>query len=182
MSGLTIHFANALVQILSQPGSPLQIDDSSERYPRTVAERTFKCQVFIVCPMAKKVKVSSAYNGNITKKGAEQPKEETYEFVPSEFNEKTYIEKDILGTKVTLIFALVSILVGFAAGSFSNLTGTPVWGFVLIAVVFAGMRRFLNLIGFDTMEIKASSMLGNYITSVFLILCIWTIMINPPFI
>lgn len=133
-------------------------------------------------PMAKKVKVSSAYSGNVTKKGVAQPKEETYEFVPSEFDEKTYIKKDILGTKVTLVFAVISLLVGFAAGSFSTLTGTPIWGFVLIAVVFVGMRRFLKLIGLDTTDVKASSMLGNYITSIFLIICVWTIMINPPFV
>lgn len=132
--------------------------------------------------MAKKVKVSSAYSGNVTKKGVAQQKEETYEFVPSEFDEKTYIKKDILGTKITLVFAVVSILVGFAAGSFSALTGSPIWGFVLTVIVFAGIRAFLKLIGLDPTDVKASSMLGNYIMSIFLILCIWTIMINPPFV
>ena len=146
------------------------------------SERIFKCQVRVVYIMAKKVKVSSSYSGNVTKKGVAQPKEETYEFIPSEFDEKTYIKKDILGTKVTLVFALISLLVGFAAGSFSTLTGTPLWGFILVVVVFAGMRRFLKLIGLDTTEVKASSMLGNYITSIFLIICVWTIMINPPFV
>ena len=132
--------------------------------------------------MAKKVKVSSSHSGNVVKKGVEQQREETYEFVPSEFDEKTYIKKDILGTKVTLVFALISLIVGFCAGSLSTLTGSAVWGFVLIVVVFAGMRPFLKLIGLDTTDVKASSMLGNYITSIFLIICVWTIMINPPFI
>ena len=122
------------------------------------------------------------HSGNVIKKGVPQPKEENYEFVPSEFDEITYIKKDIIGTKVTLIFALMSIIVGFAAGSVHTMTGNSIWGFVIMIVVLAGMSQFLRLLKFDTTQIKASSMLGNYITSIFLILCIWTIMINPPFI
>lgn len=131
--------------------------------------------------MAKKVKVSSSHSGNVVKKGVAPPKEETYEFIPSEFDERSYIERDITGTKATLIFALVSLIVGFCAGCLYSLTDTMVWGVVLVVVVLAGMSQFLKLIGIDTTKIKAGSMLGNYITSIFLILCVWTIMINPPF-
>lgn len=131
--------------------------------------------------MAKKVKVGSSSGSNVVKKvSAKQEKEESYEFVPSEFDEKAYIVNDILGTKVTLIFSLVSIIAGFCAAALHALLG-PVGGFVLMAVVLAGMTQFLKRIGFDTTKIKASSMLGNYVISIFLMLCIWTLLINPPF-
>jgi len=142
----------------------------------------FKCHARIVYAMAKKVKVSSHSSGNVVKKGVSKPKEETYEFVPTEFDEKTYIRNDIIGTKVTLIFSLVALIAGFGAGALSTLTGSAVWGFVLVVVVLAGMTQFLKLLGFDTTKVKASSMLGNYIISVFLMLCVWTLMINPPFV
>jgi hypothetical protein len=132
--------------------------------------------------MAKKVRVSSPHSGNVVKKGVPQQKEETYEFVPTEFDERTHIKKEITGTKVTLIFALTSLIVGFAAGCLHTLTDSAIWGVVVVVVVFAGMTQFLKLIGIDTTKIKAGSMLGNYITSIFLILCVWTLMINPPFI
>ena len=132
--------------------------------------------------MAKKVRVSSPHSGNVVKKGVPQQKEETYEFIPTEFDERTYIKKEITGTKVTLIFALTSLIVGFAAGCLHTLTDSAIWGVVVVVVVFAGMTQFLKLIGIDTTKIKAGSMLGNYITSIFLILCVWTLMINPPFI
>lgn len=132
--------------------------------------------------MAKKVKVSSSSSGNVIKKGEPKQKEETYEFVPSEFDEVAYIKKDILGTKVTLIFSLVSIIAGFAAGALSTLTGNSIWGYVVCGVVLAGIAQFLKILGFDTTQVKASSMLGNYIVSIFLMICIWTVMINPPFV
>ena len=132
--------------------------------------------------MAKKVKVSSSSAGNVVKKGTVEKKEETYEFTPAAFDEQEYIKGDILGTKVTLIVCAVSLIVGVCAGCLMNATGQWLYGLLLVGLAIAGMGQLIKLLGFDTSKIKASSMLGNYITGIFLMLCVWTLMINPPFV
>lgn len=134
--------------------------------------------------MAKKVRVntSSGYNkGSISKKASAQVKEPTYEFTPSEFDEKEYIKTEIINTKATLIFCAFSLITGFAAACLSKATGQYLFGIVLMGVVLAGMGQFLKLIHLDTSSVKPMSMVGNYVVSIFLMLCIWTLMINPPF-
>ena len=50
-----------------------------------------------------------------------EPKEPEYEFVPPEFDEKEYIYKDLYGTKVTIICAVLAVIVGICAGCITNM-------------------------------------------------------------
>lgn len=110
-----------------------------------------------------------------------EPKEPEYEFVPPEFDEKEYIYKDLYGTKVTIIIAILAVVVGVCAGCITNIWNW-VGGLVLMIVVLAGMKPFLRLIRFDTDLVETKTMLGNYILYLLLTIGVWTLVINPPFI
>ena len=111
--------------------------------------------------------------------------EEEYEFVPPEFDEEEFIRKDLYGTKILLIVACFSIVIGLLCSclqkAFSGDTGIGLGLALLFLGVFA-IKPFLKLIRFDPDLLERKSMVGNYILYLLLGLGIWILMINPPFI
>ena len=110
--------------------------------------------------------------------------EEEYEFVPPEFDEEEFIRKDLYGTKILLIVACFSIVIGLLCSclqkSFDGNTGIGLGLALLFLGVFA-IKPFLKLIRFDPDLLERKSMVGNYILYLLLGLGIWILMINPPF-
>ena len=110
--------------------------------------------------------------------------EEDYEFVPPEFDEEEFIRKDLYGTKILLIVACFSIVIGLLCSclqkAFSGDTGIGLGLALLFLGVFA-IKPFLKLIRFDPDLLERKSMVGNYILYLLLGLGIWILMINPPF-
>ena len=110
--------------------------------------------------------------------------EEEYEFVPPEFDEEEFIRKDLYGTKILLIVACFSIVIGLLCSclqkAFSGDTGIGLGLALLFLGVFA-IKPFLKLIRFDPDLLERKSMVGNYILYLLLGLGIWILMINPPF-
>ena len=114
----------------------------------------------------------------------EKEAQEEYEFVPPEFDEEEFIRKDLYGTKVLLIVACFSIIIGILCSclqlSFSDKTG--LWlGLLLLFLGIAAIKPLLRLIRFDPELLERKSMVGNYILYLLLGLGIWILMINPPF-
>ena len=111
--------------------------------------------------------------------------EEEYEFVPPEFDEEEFIRKDLYGTKILLIVACFSIVIGLLCSclqkAFSGDMGIGLGLALLFLGVFA-IKPFLKLIRFDPDLLERKSMVGNYILYLLLGLGIWILMINPPFI
>ena len=110
--------------------------------------------------------------------------EEEYEFVPPEFDEEEFIRKDLYGTKVLLIVACFSIIIGILCSclqlSFSDKTG--LWlGLLLLFLGIAAIKPMLRLFRFDPELLERKSMVGNYILYLLLGLGIWILMVNPPF-
>ena len=116
-----------------------------------------------------------------TKGKGGEPQEPEAEFVPPEFDEKEYIYKDLYGTKVTIICAVLAVIVGICAGCITNMWS---WlgGLLLLVVVLLGMKQFLTLLRFDAELVETKTMLGNYILYILLALGVWTLMVNPPFV
>ena len=114
----------------------------------------------------------------------EKEAQEEYEFVPPEFDEEEFIRKDLYGTKVLLIVACFSIIIGILCSclqlSFSDKTG--LWlGLLLLFLGIAAIKPMLRLFRFDPELLERKSMVGNYIMYLLLGLGIWILMINPPF-
>ena len=115
----------------------------------------------------------------------EKEAQEEYEFVPPEFDEEEFIRKDLYGTKVLLIVACFSIIIGVLCSclqlSFADKTG--LWlGLLLLFLGIAAIKPMLRLFRFDPELLERKSMVGNYILYLLLGLGIWILMINPPFI
>ncbi len=116
----------------------------------------------------------------------EEP-EESYEFTPTEFNEREFILKDIYGTKICLIVLVIGVIVGIVGGllcgyGFSNGMTGYMW-VIATAISFgvmALMPKILGLMGFRTDMIEGKSMIGNYLIYLALALGICIIIANPP--
>ena len=114
----------------------------------------------------------------------EKEAQEEYEFVPLEFDEEEFIRKDLYGTKVLLIVACFSIIIGVLCSclqlSFADKTG--LWlGLLLLFLGIAAIKPLLKLLRFDPELLERKSMVGNYILYLLLGLGIWILMVNPPF-
>jgi hypothetical protein len=115
----------------------------------------------------------------------EEP-EESYEFSPTEFNEREFILKDIYGTKVCLVTLLMGLIVGVIGGVLCNIGFSNGIDFMwiiatLISFAVAGlMTRILALLGFRPEMIEPKSMIGNYLIYLALALGVCIIISNPP--
>ena len=110
--------------------------------------------------------------------------EEEYEFVPPEFDEEEFIRKDLYGTKILLIIACFSIVIGLLCSclqrAFSGNTGIGL-GLALLFLGTVAIKPFLKLVRIDPDLIERKSMVGNVIMYLLLGLGVWILMINPPF-
>ena len=119
-------------------------------------------------------------------------KEPEYEFVPPDFDEREFILKDIFGTKITIVVAVMAVIMGVICGlvykSLAENTGLYV-GLVLMFGFMFLMKRVLKLITLDPDMLSAGSestgsstksMVGNYFVYLFLCLAVWILFINPP--
>ena len=110
--------------------------------------------------------------------------EDTYEFVPPEFDEREFLLKDIYGTRVLIIVSLLAVLVGVLAAclqSFINSDWSYALGLLLIFLVIVGLKQFLTILKFRVDLMEQKMLIGNYILFFFLSLGIWIILLNDPF-
>jgi hypothetical protein len=110
--------------------------------------------------------------------------EETYEFVPPEFDEREFLLKDIYGTKVLIVVSLLAVLVGIVAACFQSFIESEyafLIGLLLIILVIVGLKQFLALLKFRIELLDQKMLIGNYLLFFFLTLGIWIVLLNDPF-
>jgi len=111
-----------------------------------------------------------------------EEKEEEYEFIPSEFDEREFILKDIYGTKVLFVITALAIMVGVAGAclcqieSYGWMIATAL-SFVMVLI----MKKFLMILGFRADLLELKTMLGNYLIFLMLGLGICILLINTVF-
>jgi hypothetical protein len=113
------------------------------------------------------------------KKRKDEVEEPKYEFVPPDFDEKAFLEKDIRGTKSLIVATFLGILAGvlaFALTDVSILLG----GIVIIACA-VGLKYLIPLLKIDTGVVEKKTLIGNILIILLLSLGIWIVMLNPPF-
>ncbi len=111
--------------------------------------------------------------------------EEEYEFVPPEFDEEEFIRKDLYGTKILLIVAVFSAIIGFLCSCLQKMflpdkTGLYL-GLLLLFLGIAAIKPLLRLLRFDPDLLERKTMVGNTILYLLFGLGIWILSINPPF-
>lgn len=114
------------------------------------------------------------------KRRVPEEKEEKYEFVPPEFDEKEFLIKDIQVTKICWTVTILSIIMGMVAYFFSEVTVSMAVGFLILLVSLLGLKQLLSFLRFDMSEIDTKGMLGNYLLFTLLFLGIWILCMNPP--
>ncbi|MCL2711745.1 MAG: hypothetical protein FWD37_00505 [Methanomassiliicoccaceae archaeon] len=105
--------------------------------------------------------------------------EETYEFVPPEFDEKEFLLKDLYGTKVLLVAALLAVVVGIVSACI-QLTAEDFWwiGLILMVLVLIGFKQLLTMLKFRADLLDQKILIGNYILFFFLSLGTWILVLN----
>ena len=113
------------------------------------------------------------------KRKVEEKKEPQYEFVPPDFDEKDFLEKDIRSTKVTMLSFIWGMIFGILAGSLNFIS--PFVGLLLFFVGVYLMKFFYQAFKINLAEIDKKGWLGNIAMFFFMFLGTWIILLNPPF-
>ncbi|MCG7844538.1 MAG: hypothetical protein MIO90_03810 [Methanomassiliicoccales archaeon] len=113
------------------------------------------------------------------KKKKEPEVKEEYNFIPPDFNEREFLEKDITITKTVLVTALLALGFGVVAYFTTNISYAI--GVLLIFGGAIGLKYIFNLLPWDISAVEKKSWLGNGAMFFFLALGIWILLLNPPF-
>lgn len=119
----------------------------------------------------------------MAKKRKKVETEETYEWVPPEFNEKEFLEKDLRSTKSLMVTAALAILFGILAFGLGTLLGGLQLAAIL--VLFAGaaaLRNIYPFLGIKESDVDKKILAGNIALFIMLSLGVWIMLMNEPFI
>lgn len=116
----------------------------------------------------------------MARKKRKDEKEEEYEWVPPEFDEKAFLLKDIVGTKalmftaaMAIVFGIVSFAVGVAINNYV--------GFLAYVAGAIALNYSYTLLKINRADIDKKTTIGNVALYFLLALGIWIILMNPPF-
>ena len=125
----------------------------------------------LAVPMAKKRRI------------IEKQAQEEYEFVPPEFDEEEFIRKDLYGTKVLMVVAVFSVIIGVLCSCVQkSFVDIGLW--LALALMFLGVaaiKPMLKLLRFDPDLLERKTMVGNILLYLLLSLGVWILFVNPPF-
>ncbi|WP_400259734.1 hypothetical protein [Candidatus Methanomassiliicoccus intestinalis] len=107
--------------------------------------------------------------------------EEEYVWVPPEFDEKAFLKKDILSTKLMAITAVIAIVFGIVAAGIGIALGNYAYGFIGWIAGAIAVTQSYKLLGMKKDEIEKMSLVGNILLYALLALGVWILLINPPF-
>ena len=77
------------------------------------------------------------------KRKEEEKKEPQYEFIPPDFDEKDFLEKDIRSTKITMLSFVWGLIFGIIAGLTNSIS--PLVGLLLLFVGIYLLKFFYQL-------------------------------------
>jgi hypothetical protein len=114
------------------------------------------------------------------KKRKEEPaKDEKFEWVPPDFNEREFLEKDIKATKLLLVTALM----GFILAIIAALT-TPISAVIGAVVILGGavaLKWIYPLFKISVKDLDKKTWASNIVLLLLLALGVWIVLMNPPF-
>jgi hypothetical protein len=113
------------------------------------------------------------------KKHKEEPKEEKFEWVPPDFDEREFLEKDIKATRILLVTALIGTILAIVAALTTPMTALIGAAIILIGAV--GLKWFYQFFKIDTKELDKKTWASNIALFLLLSLGLWIVLMNPPF-
>ncbi|HJQ93702.1 MAG TPA: hypothetical protein VJ874_05390, partial [Candidatus Thermoplasmatota archaeon] len=110
--------------------------------------------------------------------------EENYEFIPPDFDEDSFIHRELVSFRTTLILFLWAIVAAAVSwGAFAAMGGADAgWlvGLVIASVFFLGLRRLFAMLKVDIKHFGKKEWLGTGALYFFTWLSFFIIAINPP--
>lgn len=108
-------------------------------------------------------------------------KDEDKDIIFPKFDEKEYIQKETLNTKVTLITLGYAIVVAFCSFGLSRISPllVPV-GFLLGIFAIMNLRMLYEKLKIDTSKFEKGNWIGNGMMTFFCWLAVWILLSNPP--
>ncbi len=113
------------------------------------------------------------------KKRKEPEVKEEYNFIPPDFNEREFLEKDMAGTKTVLLSAALAAVFGLVAYLTTDLSFAI--GLLLIIIGAFALKKIFQFLPMDISTIENKGWLGNGLMFFFLALGVWILLLNPPF-
>lgn len=107
--------------------------------------------------------------------------EEEYVWVPPEFDEKAFLEKDILSTKLMAISAVFAIVFGIISAGIGIALGNNAYGFIGWIIGAILITKSNKIIKLEKEDMGKMGMVGNVLLYALLALGVWILLINPPF-
>jgi hypothetical protein len=115
------------------------------------------------------------------KKGKEKEEEE-YEFIPPEFDEREFIQKELRDSKAVIVTVIFAIILGIVAGVISALNRQLIGiAFLVVIVGIFMLKPVYNFVNIDTDGFQRRNWAGNIGTFFFTFLAIWILLMNTPF-
>ncbi len=103
-------------------------------------------------------------------------------FVPPEFNEREYIEKDLRDSKILIMTTIWGLVAGLSAAAATIFVNNSPLGFLLIIVFIVALFKLVyRLLNVDVTRFKRSDYVIKVATVLFTALAIWILLVNPPF-
>jgi len=110
-----------------------------------------------------------------------EEKEEEYEFIPSEFDEREFILKDMYGTKVLFVVTLLAIIVGIVGSLLFRIDNGWIVATVLAFVMVLVMKKLLVILGIRADLLDTTALLMDYLLFLVLAFGVCVLLINAPF-
>jgi hypothetical protein len=114
------------------------------------------------------------------KKRKVEEKEEEYEWVPPEFDEKAFLKKDIKGTRALIVTVAVCVIFAII-GYFVSTSVHWALGFVILFAGIILLRYIYPFTGVERESLETKTMIGNFALFFLLFLGLWILFMNPPF-
>lgn len=116
----------------------------------------------------------------MARKKRKDEKEDTYEWVPPEFDEKAFLEKDMIGTKALLVTTLIAAVFGLIAFGVGQVATNYV-GFIAYLAGGILLNQLYKMSKIDPAIIDKKLMIGNIALYFLLAMGIWILVMNEPF-
>ncbi len=112
----------------------------------------------------------------------EEEKEEK-EYKSPDFNEREFLEDELLTGKATIMAALISLPIGILIYMIATPMGQDsAWiGFVMGILGIGSLWLILPLVNVDVKKLKPKQWFGPISTYIFTFLAVWVLLVNPPF-
>lgn len=107
--------------------------------------------------------------------------EPTYDFVPPTFDEKEFIKKDLVDSKVVILATVFGIIIGAVAAA-ATVYVSAILGFLIIVLMTYGMFKLLfKALNIDTSSYQRKDYIFKGGTYLITAIALWILLLNPPF-